>query len=200
MSRRGIFSRKIVTYSFWSGLHVGWYGLLDGHVTLASVSVIVTFGGWVPLFINSPKRPVRSPPINCQRYYRVIQRIAMIGILITVFLSFKMLPPRPARYKRHRNDRYGGFSGYLCLLTAIAYSSLQRLLLTDTSVSSVRYLDKFDVTDKATIQRRLTPKKKLRKAKSVLSYARSSAALERVAATSPCVAAYCSAASSSKSL
>jgi hypothetical protein len=27
--------------------------LMDGHVTLAAVPVIVTVGGWLPLFVNS---------------------------------------------------------------------------------------------------------------------------------------------------
>lgn len=123
--------------------------LLDGHVTLASVSIIVTFGGWVPLFINSEAS--RSVAANqLPEVLSVIQRIAMIGILITVFLSFKMLPPRPARYKRHRS--IGMLAQWLLMpLTAIGYSSFSAFY-SQTRLMFGKYLDKFDVTEKVTVQ------------------------------------------------
>lgn len=142
-----VFSRKR-NVPFWAGF-TRLVRLLDGHVTLASVSVIVTFGGWVPLFINSEAS--RSVAANqLPEVLSVIQRIAMIGILITVFLSFKMLPPRPARYKRHRN--IGMVLQWLLMpVTAIAYSSFSAFY-SQTRLFFGRYLDKFDVTDKATIE------------------------------------------------
>jgi hypothetical protein len=133
---------------FWAGF-TRLIRLLDGHVTLASVSIIVTFGGWVPLFINSEAS--RSVAANqLPEVLSVLQRIAMIGILITVFLSFKMLPPRPARYKRHRN--VGMILQWLLMpVTAIAYSSFSAFY-SQTRLMLGKYLDKFDVTDKATIE------------------------------------------------
>ena len=75
--------------------------LLDGHVTLASMSILVAVGGWVPLLVNSQA----AQDIAAHQLPEVIssiQQVAMLGLIITVFLSFKMLPPRPERYKRHR--------------------------------------------------------------------------------------------------
>src|SRR5690606_24275601 len=64
--------------------------LLDGHVTLASVPLIVTFGGWIPLLINS--EAARSVAANqLPEVLSIIQRIAMIGLILTIFLSFKFL-------------------------------------------------------------------------------------------------------------
>ena len=40
-----------------------------------------------------------------------IQRVAMIGLFITIFLSMKMLPPRPERYKRQTFGLYGSTMG-----------------------------------------------------------------------------------------
>lgn len=122
--------------------------LLDGHVTLASVSIIVTFGGWVPLFLNSEAS--RSVAANqLPEVLSILQRIAMIGLLITVFLSFKMLPPRPARYKRHRS--IGMLLQWVLMpVTAIGYSSFSAFY-SQTRLLFGRYLDKFDVTDKATV-------------------------------------------------
>lgn len=123
--------------------------LLDGHVTLASVSILVAVGGWIPLLINS--QAFRDPVAHqLPDVISVIQQIAMIGLFITVFLSLKMLPPRPARYKRHRTI-FMVAQWFLMPVTAICYSSLSAFY-SQTRLMFGRYLDKFDVTDKATRQ------------------------------------------------
>ena len=122
--------------------------LLDGHVTLASVSIIVTFGGWVPLLINS--EAARSVAANqLPEVLSIIQRIAMVGLIITVFLSFKMLPPRPARYKKRRNI---GMVAQWALMPfiAIGYSAASAFY-SQTRLLFGKYLDRFDVTDKAIV-------------------------------------------------
>lgn len=121
--------------------------LIDGHLTLASVSILVAVGGWVPLFINN------------QAYHDVvahqlpdvisnIQRIALIGLFLTVFLSFKMLPPRPERYKRIRN--VGMLAQWLLMpVSAIVYSA-GSALYSQGRLFTGHYLTKFDVTNKET--------------------------------------------------
>jgi cellulose synthase/poly-beta-1,6-N-acetylglucosamine synthase-like glycosyltransferase len=123
--------------------------LLDGHVTLASVSILVAVGGWVPLFINS--EAARSIPAHqLPDVVSTIQQIALIGLFITVFLSFKMLPPRPERYKRRRT--YWMIAQWVLMpFTAIIYSSTASLY-SQARLFLGLYLDKFDVTDKATHQ------------------------------------------------
>jgi cellulose synthase/poly-beta-1,6-N-acetylglucosamine synthase-like glycosyltransferase len=121
--------------------------LIDGHLTLASVSILVAIGGWVPLFINN------------QAYHDVvahqlpdvisnIQRIALFGLFITVFLSFKMLPPRPERYKRVRT--IGMLAQWLLMpVSAIVYSA-GSALYSQGRLFLGKYLTKFDVTNKET--------------------------------------------------
>jgi hypothetical protein len=121
--------------------------LIDGHLTLASVSILVAVGGWVPLFINN------------QAYHDVvahqlpdvisnIQRIALLGLFLTVFLSFKMLPPRPERYKRIRN--VGMLAQWLLMpVSAIVYSA-GSALYSQGRLFTGQYLTKFDVTNKET--------------------------------------------------
>jgi hypothetical protein len=123
--------------------------LIDGHVTLASVSVLVAVGGWVPLLINT--EAARSMAAQqLPGVISVIQEVALVGVVITVFLAFKMLPPRPERYKRHRT--LGMIAQWVLMpLTAIAYSSVSALY-SQGRLFLGRYLDKFDVTDKATHQ------------------------------------------------
>ncbi|MDB5168260.1 MAG: conserved rane protein of unknown function [Candidatus Saccharibacteria bacterium] len=123
------------------------FRLIDGHVTLASISILVAIGGWVPLLINadaSQSLPAHMLP----EVISLVQQVAMIGLFITVFLGFKMLPPRPARYKRHRSV-FMLLQWCLMPVTAIAYSAASAFNA-QTHLFLGKYLDKFDVTEKAT--------------------------------------------------
>jgi len=121
--------------------------LIDGHLTLATVSILVAIGGWVPLFINNQAYhdvvAHQLPDV-----ISIIQRIALVGLFIMVFLSFKMLPPRPERYKRSRN--IGMLAQWLLMpVTAIVYSAASAMY-SQTRLLFGRYLTKFDVTNKET--------------------------------------------------
>jgi len=123
--------------------------LVDGHITLASVPILVAVGGWIPLLINSQA----ARDIAAHQLPEVIsgvQRVAMVGLFITVFLGFKMLPPRPERYKRRRTV-WMLLQWCLMPITAIAYSAASAFNA-QTHLLLGKYLDKFDVTEKATHQ------------------------------------------------
>jgi cellulose synthase/poly-beta-1,6-N-acetylglucosamine synthase-like glycosyltransferase len=121
--------------------------LLDGHVTLACVSILVAIGGWVPLFINGDaQRSVAAHQLPDM--VSTIQQIALIGLFITIFLTFKMLPPRPERYKKTRT--FWMLAQWVLMpVTAIVYSSMAALD-SQGRIFLGRYLEVFDVTDKAT--------------------------------------------------
>lgn len=121
--------------------------LIDGHVTLASISILVAVGGWVPLLIN-PEAAQSLPAHLLPEVISRVQQVAMIGLFITVFLGFKMLPPRPERYKRHRS-LFMLLQWCLMPVTAIAYSAASAFNA-QTHLFLGKYLDKFDVTEKAT--------------------------------------------------
>lgn len=126
-----------------------FYELLDGHVTLATIAILVTFGGWIPLLVN----PESSRSISAHQLpttVSVLMQIAMVGLLITVLLSFKMLPPRPARYKRRRTI-FMLLQWVLMPVTSVLYGALSALNA-QTHLLFGRYLDKFDVTEKATVK------------------------------------------------
>ena len=121
--------------------------LIDGHITLASVSILVAFGGWVPLLINS--QAFRDPVAHqLPDLISIMQRVATIGLIITIFLAFKLLPPRPARYKRHRTI-WMVLQWVLMPISAVVYSA-GSALYSQGRLFLGKYLDKFDVTDKAT--------------------------------------------------
>lgn len=122
--------------------------LLDGHVTLACIPLLIALGGWVPLLLNSEA----ANSIAAHQLPEVISRVqqfAMIGLFITVFIAFKMLPPRPERYKKHRNI-FMLAQWLLMPVTAVAYSSASAFT-SQTALLLGRYFDKFDVTEKATV-------------------------------------------------
>lgn len=140
-----IFSRNR-NVPFWGGI-TRFIRLLDGHVTLACIPILITFGGYVPQLLNY--EAARSVAANqLPEVLGVMQRIAMIGLIITVFLAFKMLPARPARYKRRRT--LGMLAQWILMpVTALTYSSASAYY-SQTRLLLARYMEKFDVTDKAT--------------------------------------------------
>lgn len=124
---------------------------LDGYITAASISILVAVGGWVPLLINSQAyRDVVAHQLP--DLISSIQSIALVGIVVMVFMSFKLLPPRPERYKRRRTVAMV-LQWVLMPLTAIFYLSFAALNA-QTRLFFGRYLTKFDVTTKATVSSR----------------------------------------------
>lgn len=133
---------------FWPGF-TRFVRLLDGHVTLACVSVMVAFGGWVPLLINQ-EAAARSIVVHqLPDTISLLQRIAMIGLAVAIFSAFKLLPPRPERYKKRRNILML-LQWFLMPITSVVYSSLSAYNA-QTHLLLGKYLDKFDVTEKAMV-------------------------------------------------
>ncbi len=135
--------------SFFAGL-ARFFRLLDGHVTLACVSILVAFGGWIPLLINNQAARMDIVVHQLPEVISVMQRVAMIGLFITILLSLKMLPPRPERYKKSRNILMV-LQWVLMPVTSIIYNSLAAFN-SQTRLMFGKYLDKFDVTEKATMK------------------------------------------------
>lgn len=122
--------------------------LIDGHLTLAVIAILIAIGGWVPILINSEA----AHDIAAHQLPEVIasvQRVALVGLFITVFLALKMLPPRPERYKRRRTI-WMILQWLWMPVTAVVYSSLSAFT-SQTALLLGRYYDKFDVTEKATV-------------------------------------------------
>lgn len=136
--------------------------LVDSHVTLAGMAILVTFGGWVPLLVNSEASRNYAahmlPDVVSQ-----IQRIAMIGLFITIILTLRMLPPRPSHHKRRRMV-WIILQWILIPVTSIGYGSLAAYNA-QTHLMTGKYLDTFDVTEKATLASRARAKEQRSSAK-----------------------------------
>ncbi len=134
-------SRRVM--SFWKLLPKFWR-LLDSHVTLAILAPIVAFGGWVPMIMNVSSHAMVA--YNLPNIVSLVETFALVGLVVTVLVSFKMLPPRPEKYRKGR--------GILMLLqwilmpvTSILYQSLAAFYA-QTRLMLGLYMEKFDVTKK----------------------------------------------------
>lgn len=122
--------------------------LLDGHVTLACISFLVAFGGWVPLIVN-PRASMLIAAQQLPDAISKIQQVAMLGIIVTIVISFQIIPKRPARYKWIKSIFM--FTQWILMpVTAILYSALAAYVA-QTRLMFGKYLDKFDLTEKITV-------------------------------------------------
>lgn len=117
--------------------------LIEGHVSWATAPLILAFSAFIPLLFNPQDYAANQLPIIASN----IQRIALAGIFVTLFLSLKLLPPKPARYKHHRT-LFMVLQWVLLPVTTILYNSLSAVN-SQTRLMFGRYLGKFDVTEKA---------------------------------------------------
>ena len=118
--------------------------LLDGHVMLAAMSPIVAFGGWVPRLLNFESRQLVT--YNLPNTVSAVQLVASIGLMITILVSLRMLPPRPARYKKNKSI-FMVLQWVLMPVVAIVYQSFAAFYA-QTRLMTGRYMENFDVTRK----------------------------------------------------
>ncbi|MCL2371649.1 glycosyltransferase family 2 protein [Candidatus Saccharibacteria bacterium] len=129
-------------------------GVLLGETrTLATYPLLIAFGGFVPLFLN---QTVRLDPVVQQLpiIISTVQQLALVGIIILIVMSLRMLPSRP----RHRTKwKFVGFVAQWVLVpfVAIGYTSATAFY-SQTRLALGFYMDKFDVTVK---HRTKAPKK-----------------------------------------
>ena len=133
--------RRIV--SFWKLLPKFWR-LLDGHVTLAILAPIVAFGGWVPMIMNLSSHVMVV--YNVPNIVSIVETFASVGLIISVLVSFKLLPKRPAKYRKGKSVLMA-LQWVLMPITSIIYQSAAAFY-SQTRLMLGLYMEKFDVTKK----------------------------------------------------
>lgn len=120
--------------------------LIEGHTTLATAPLILAFAASVPSFINpAVKQTFIGNQLPTIASY--IQTLAMLGIFITLFVSVKLLPARPKRYKRRKHVLLV-LQWALMPITSILYNSTAAMY-SQTRLMLGRYIGSFDVTEKS---------------------------------------------------
>lgn len=128
---------------FWQ-LFPKFWRLLDGHVTLAILAPIVAFGGWVPMIMNLSAHTMVA--YNLPNIVSIVETFASVGLIVSVLVSLKMLPKRPAKYRKSRNILMI-LQWVLMPVTSILYQSLAAFY-SQTRLMLGKYMEKFDVTKK----------------------------------------------------
>lgn len=80
------------------GAQIGRF--LEGHVTWASAAILITFVGWLPVVLSPAFRETLfgqtlAPTAS------LILTAALVGMIVTVFISMLLLPAKPPGYKAH---------------------------------------------------------------------------------------------------
>jgi hypothetical protein len=78
-----------------------------------------------------------------------VQRLGIAGLIVSLYVCLVTLPPRPARYKRHRSI-FMLTQWVLLPVTSVAYGCTAAFN-SQTRLMFKKYLSKFDVTEKAVI-------------------------------------------------
>ncbi len=117
--------------------------LLEGHITWAVAPLVIAFSAFIPVLFNPKDYGAVQLPVLASQ----IETIALVGILATLFISLKTLPPKPARYKAHRNV-FMLIQWVYLPITTVMYNSLSAVY-SQTRLMFGWYIGKFDVTEKA---------------------------------------------------
>lgn len=139
---KGFFHKnKVPRFGLWARV----LRSIEGHVTWASGPILVLVGGFIPSLVHPQSLAANELPIIVSH----IQTVALVFLFATVFICLKTLPPKPARYKRHRTLLMIIQWAYLPV-TAIVYNSFAAFY-SQTRLMFGKYMDKFDVTEKAVV-------------------------------------------------
>lgn len=118
---------------------------LEGHVTWATGTLLVFGAAFIPPLFHPQSFAANELPLIVSR----IQKIGIIGLVASVYVCLLTLPPRPARYKRHRSVLMV-LQWALTPVSAICYGSTAAFY-SQTRLMLGKYISKFDVTEKARI-------------------------------------------------
>ena len=128
---------------FWQ-LFPKFWRLLDGHVTLAILAPIVAFGGWVPMIMNLSSHAMVA--YNLPNTVSIVETFASVGLIVSIIVSLRMLPKRPAKYKKGKTILMI-LQWILMPITSILYQSIAAFY-SQTRLMLGKYMEKFDVTKK----------------------------------------------------
>lgn len=135
--------RKSIGKMSFMPLFAKFMRLLEGHVTLAAISPMVAFGGWVPKLLNARSKDLLA--FNLPNTISLIQIFASIGLMTTILFSLKMLPPRPKNIRKPKIVMI--LQWILMPVVAIVYQSFTAFY-SQTRLMTGNYMEKFDVTKK----------------------------------------------------
>jgi hypothetical protein len=122
------------------------FTMLEGHWSWATNSFIIALLGWLPVIIGGPKFNESVLAHNLPYLTRYLMNLALVGLVVSMFLSLMLLPPRPAKYSRKKYI-YMFLQWVLVPITAPLLGALPAVD-SQTRILFARYFGEFWVTEK----------------------------------------------------
>ena len=79
------------------------FEMIEGHHSWATAPIILAILGWLPLIVGGEQFNQSVLAHNLPAMTRALMNLAMTGLIISVSLSFLLMPPRPKKYSKWRN-------------------------------------------------------------------------------------------------
>lgn len=106
----GIENFPIIMRAIWPNSKIGFFKkikvafeMLEGHHSWATAPFILAILGWIPLIIGGEQFNQSVLAHNLPFVTRWLMSLAMFGLIVSMSLSFVLLPPRPQKYSRWKN-------------------------------------------------------------------------------------------------
>lgn len=122
------------------------FEMLEGHHSWATSAFILAFLGWLPLFFGGAQFNESVLAHNLPMVTRYLMTLAMVGLISSMFLSFFLLPPRPAKYSKKRYI-YMFFQWFLIPVISPTLGSIPAID-SQTRILIKKYFGEFWVTEK----------------------------------------------------
>jgi len=120
--------------------------MLEGHHSWATSSFILAILGWLPLIFGGAAFNQSVIAHNLPFVTRYLMMLAMGGLIVSMFLSFFLLPPRPAKYSKKRYI-YMFLQWFLVPVIAPTLGAMPAID-SQTRILFKKYFGEFWVTDK----------------------------------------------------
>ena len=120
--------------------------MLEGHHSWATASFILALLGWMPLILGGERFNESVLAHNLPYITRYLMTLAMIGLVISMFLSFLLMPPRPTKHSRKKYI-YMFFQWFLAPIIA-PFLGASPAVHAQTKIMFKKYMGEFWVTEK----------------------------------------------------
>jgi len=74
------------------------YEAIEGHISWATVSIVIFLLGWLPLALGGPEFSHTMISYNLPKIISQIMTLTMVGLVSSIYLSVILLPPKPPSY------------------------------------------------------------------------------------------------------
>ncbi len=104
---------------------LGWE-LIEGHWSWATSSILIFALGWLPIWLGAGAFPQTVLSYNLPKIISQILTISMAGLIISIYFSLILLPPKPLNYGRAKYFVFA-LSWVIFPLMMIIFSALPAL-------------------------------------------------------------------------